>query len=131
VNVETAHEERRFGRSNIGPWRRIKIGSNLLINNSALLLRVVAAVGIGFASLSFLLAAYIIGRYVLIGTGVIGWTSLMTVTLLVGGVVLLSIGVVGEYLIRIIHGIEGRPDYFVRDGGIIPDRAVPPSPPEK
>jgi glycosyltransferase involved in cell wall biosynthesis len=131
VNVETAHEERRFGRSNIDPWRRIKIGSNLLINNSALLLRVVAAVGIGFASLSFLLAAYIIGRYVLIGTGVIGWTSLMTVTLLVGGVVLLSIGVVGEYLIRIIHGIEGRPDYFVRDGGIIPDRAVPPSPPEK
>ena len=131
VNVETAHEERRFGRSNTGIWRRIRMGSNLLINNSALLLRAVAAVGIGFASLSFLLAAYIIGRYVLIGTAIVGWTSLMTVTLLIGGVVLLSIGVVGEYLIRIIHGIEGRPDYFVRDGGITPAGAVPSPPREK
>jgi glycosyltransferase involved in cell wall biosynthesis len=131
VNVETAHEERRFGTSNIGTWRRIKMGSNLLINNSALLLRAVAAVGIGFASLSFLLAAYIIGRYILIGSSIIGWTSLMTVTLLIGGVVLLSIGVVGEYLIRIIHGIEGRPDYFVREDCIIRARVVPPSSPEK
>jgi glycosyltransferase involved in cell wall biosynthesis len=131
VNVETAHEERRFGRSNIGTWRRIKLGSNLLINNSALLLRAVAVVGIGFACLSFLLAAYIVGRYVLIGTSIIGWTSLMTVTLLIGGVVLLSIGIVGEYLIRIIHGIEGRPDYFVREGGIIPVGGVAPPSPEK
>jgi hypothetical protein len=38
---------------------------------------------------------------------------------------------VGEYLIRIIHGIEGRPDYFVRDGGTIPAGSVPPSSPEK
>ena len=131
VNVETAHEERRFGRSNIGIWRRIKIASNLLINNSALLLRTVAALGIGFACLSFLLAAYIIGRYVLVGTSIIGWTSLMTVTLLIGGVVLLSIGVVGEYLIRIVHGVEGRPDYFVRDGRVIPSGSVPPPSPEK
>ena len=67
----------------------------------------------------------------MIGTSIVGWTSLMTISLLIGGVVLLSIGVVGEYLIRIIHGIEGRPDYFVRDGGIIPDRGIPPSSPEK
>jgi dolichol-phosphate mannosyltransferase/undecaprenyl-phosphate 4-deoxy-4-formamido-L-arabinose transferase len=107
------------------------MGSNLLINNSALLLRAVAVVGIGLACLSFLLAAYIIGRYVLIGTGVIGWTSLMTVTLLIGGVVLLSIGVVGEYLIRIIHGVEGRPDYFVRGGGIIRAGGIPPPLSEK
>ncbi len=90
-----------------------------------------AAVGIGFASLSFLLAAYVIGRYALIGASIIGWTSLMTVTLLIGGVVLLSIGVVGEYLIRMIHGIEGRPDYFVRDGGINPAGAIPPPSPEE
>jgi glycosyltransferase involved in cell wall biosynthesis len=131
VNVEATHEQRRFGRSNIGTWRRFKVASNLLINNSALLLRAVTAVGIGCASLSFLLAAYIVGRYVLIGTHIIGWSSLMTVTLLIGGLVLLSIGVVGEYLIRIIHGIEGRPDYFVREDGIIPAAAVPPPVPEK
>ncbi len=33
VNVETAHEERRFGGSNMGTWRRVKFASNLLINN--------------------------------------------------------------------------------------------------
>ena len=38
----------------------------------------------------------------------------MVVTLILGGLILLSIGITGEYLIRIIKGVESRPAYIIR-----------------
>ena len=88
--------------------------SNLLINNSALMMRAVAFVGIVMATFSVGYGCYLVIRAVFGTASVPGWTSLMVVTLVIGGLILVSLGVIGEYLIRIIRGVESRPAFFVR-----------------
>ena len=46
--------------------------------------------------------------------GVVGWTSLIVTVLFIGGIILFSLGVIGEYLIRIIHTTEQKPTYYIR-----------------
>lgn len=49
------------------------------------------------------------------GQTIQGWTSLLIVVLLMGGVQLISIGIIGEYLSRVYNEVKNRPLYFVKD----------------
>ena len=111
VGVNATHEPRKYGNSQFSFSRRLKQFMNLLVNNTALLLRGVAVVGITMS-----LASFSYGCYLLLQgpANVPGWTSLMIVILIIGGLILMSLGVSGEYLIRIIRGIESRPSYLLR-----------------
>lgn len=114
AGVEVRHERRREGKSGYTLWKLIALFSNLLISNSSLVLRVVGQVGIGFALVSFGLALTVAWRKVAHGIPVQGWASLFTALLLIGGLLLFSLGIIGEYLIRIVESSEERPTYFVR-----------------
>jgi dolichol-phosphate mannosyltransferase/undecaprenyl-phosphate 4-deoxy-4-formamido-L-arabinose transferase len=114
VGVPVRHAPRAGGRSGYTPRKLLRLFSNLVINNSSLLLRGVAAAGILFAFSSFVLAAIVIYRKLADKVAVQGWTSLMAAVLLTGGLLLVSVGIMGEYLIRIIQSAEARPTYFVR-----------------
>jgi len=112
VNVN--HQPREYGKSNFTFARRVKQFSNLLINNSSLLLNLVATLGILISLLSMIYGMYIAFRRLFLGAEIIeGWTSLMVVTLVIGGILMFSLGVVGEYLLRIINGLENRPAFVV------------------
>jgi dolichol-phosphate mannosyltransferase/undecaprenyl-phosphate 4-deoxy-4-formamido-L-arabinose transferase len=91
-----------------------RVFSNLVINNSSILLRTVAWSGMMFAVGSITLAAIVVYRKLVSGVAVQGWASLFSAVMLMGGLILISIGIVGEYLIRIIESSEARPTYFVR-----------------
>ena len=114
VGVPVRHEKRSDGRTGYTLRKQIRLFSNLLINNSSLLLRLVGQFGIVIALLSLGLAAYTVYRYLAHGVSVQGWTSLFVAILFFGGLLLFSIGVVGEYLIRIIESAELRPTYLIR-----------------
>jgi glycosyltransferase involved in cell wall biosynthesis len=114
VGVPIAHSRRAAGRSGYTLRKLLRVFAALLINNSSLLLRVVASTGIAFALLSIGLAGLAVFRKLADGTAVAGWTSLFAAVMLIGGLVLMSLGIVGEYLIRIIESSEARPPYFVR-----------------
>ena len=114
VGVPVGHGVRRGGRSGYTLRKLIRVFSNLLINNSSLVLRLVGAVGISFAAISFLLVALVVYKKIVHGVAVQGWASLFSALLLIGGLLLVSLGVVGEYLLRIIESSENRPTYFVR-----------------
>jgi dolichol-phosphate mannosyltransferase/undecaprenyl-phosphate 4-deoxy-4-formamido-L-arabinose transferase len=79
-----------------------------------LVLRLVGHLGIGLSGVSFLVALLVSYRKLVHGIPVAGWTSLIAAQLFIGGVLLFGLGVVGEYLIRIIESSEARPTYFVR-----------------
>jgi glycosyltransferase involved in cell wall biosynthesis len=111
VGVRATHDPRHDGKPVYSFTRRVKLFANLMINNSALLLRGIAAAGITMSSLSFLYGAVLLLRG---ASDVPGWTSLMVVTLIIGGLVLMSLGVAGEYLVRIIRSVESRPTYILR-----------------
>jgi len=80
----------------------------------ALLLRTAAGAGMVLAVVSFGLAAVATYRKLAYGVSVQGWTSLFAGIMLVGGLLLVSVGIIGEYLIRIIETSEAKPTYFVR-----------------
>ena len=112
--VDVQHEKSRHGKSRFTLRRRIKQLSNLLINNSTLLLRTFAFIG-GLVALSgFAYAASIIFRRLLGAPPQPGWTSLVVINLVFGGLILIALGIVGEYLIRILEGISNKPPYRVR-----------------
>lgn len=68
----------------------------------------VALVGIGYGVYAFMRS--LLGLYV-----VPGWTSLIVVICLIGGAILISIGVAGEYIARIFEEVKGRPLYIVSE----------------
>ncbi|MEQ9641550.1 MAG: glycosyltransferase family 2 protein [Alphaproteobacteria bacterium] len=112
--VAITHHERRFGSAGYTLRRRLSQFSQLLINNSSLPLRLVALIGLFFSLFSFLYAVYLVIHRLQTETVPEGWTSLMVVTLMIGGLVLFSLGIVGEYLLRIVSGIEHRPTFVIR-----------------
>lgn len=114
VNVDVNHYSRPYGKSNYNLWRMFRIFSNLLISNSSLLLRSVGYIGFGVASLAFLYALVIVFRGLFQDIPVTGWASTFTAILFFGGMILLTLGIVGEYLVRIIATTEHRATYFVR-----------------
>ncbi len=114
VGVPVTHSRRPSGRSGYTFSRLLRLFSNLVISNSSILLRVAAFAGLLLACVSFGLAAAVIYRKIVHGISVQGWTSLFASTLLIGGAVLMSVGVIGEYLIRIIESSDSRPIYFIR-----------------
>ena len=108
------HGARSDGRSGYTFGKLLKVFSDLLINNSSLVLRLVGQIGILFSFVSFLLTGLVVYRRLAQGVAVQGWASLMAAILLIGGLLLFGLGVVGEYLIRIIEASESKPTYFVR-----------------
>jgi glycosyltransferase involved in cell wall biosynthesis len=114
VAVPASHAPRRYGRSQIGMRARLRLFSNLLINNSSLLLRAVAWIGAGAAALSLGGALYLVVMRLGGANYLTGWTSLAVIELFMGGMILFSLGVIGEYLVRIIQLAERRPAYFIR-----------------
>ena len=114
TGVTVEHGPRKEGRSGYTFWKLLTLFSNLLINNSALALRWMGYLGILCSLISFAFSGGIFYKMLVHGSAVQGWASLMVAVLLIGGMLLFSIGLVGEYLIRIIAASEAKPMYFVR-----------------
>jgi polyisoprenyl-phosphate glycosyltransferase len=81
---------------------------------SAKPLRMASYVGVIVFLLGLLYAVYAIIRHIS-GETIPGWTSLLVTVLLLGGIQLLTLGVIGEYLARIFNESKSRPLYFIKD----------------
>lgn len=114
VNVAVRHNPRFNGKTNYTLKKLFKLFSNLLINNSSFLLRIIGYLGITSALLSFFLGASIIIKKLVFDYVVEGWTSIMVAILFLGGMILFALGIMGEYLLRILATTENRPVYFIR-----------------
>ncbi|MDP4238987.1 MAG: glycosyltransferase family 2 protein [Bacteroidota bacterium] len=77
-------------------------------------LRMSSVVGVFVSSGAFIYMIYVFVRALLFGDPVQGYPTLMVVILFLGGVQLLSLGVIGEYLGRVFYETKNRPPYFAR-----------------
>ena len=77
-------------------------------------LKVWGGIGLLISLLSFLYAALIVLRTVVFGVDLPGYASLIVAILFLGGIQLIGIGVLGEYIGRIYIDVKRRPHYFIR-----------------
>ena len=126
--VVVRHEPSAHGRSRYTLGRRIRQFSDLLIGNSNLLLRCVGGFGVLVATWGMIYAVYVVFRRLFGTLHEPGWATLVAINLVFGGLTLITLGIVGEYLIRILDGNMGKQPFVVREtlgfGGT--ESAVPP-----
>lgn len=114
VSVPIRHEHSRMPSSRYSFFKRLSQFSNLLIGNSSLLLRCIGAIGTLAALSGFLFALFTVFRVILGAEVLPGWASLIVINLTFGGLILIALGINGEYLIRILEHSSNRPAYRVR-----------------
>ncbi len=114
ANVVVEHDSRKYGRSGYTFKRLVKDFFSNILNNSSFPLVVVRDIGIISFIASILMGIYYLTRYLFFGISVQGWITLVLLMLLYFGLILLSIGIVGDYLIRILEEAKRLPNYTVR-----------------
>ena len=65
--------------------------------------------------LGFLYGIYVVVKAVCFAEPVVGWSSLMVALLLIGGIILIMLGLLGEYIGRMNLSINNTPQYIIRD----------------
>ena len=115
TQIEVEHHPRHSGGTTHNVWKQAHVFLNLATNFSILPLRAVSAAGIVCSIVSFALAAYFLAVYLTRGIEVEGWTALMLANLFFGGVLLVSIGTLGEYLARVLMNVNQIPQFVVRE----------------
>lgn len=114
IGVPVEHVNRKEGKSGYSFYGMARLFSNLIINNSSLLLKFVGLLGTLMSILSFIVGIIFVYRKMVSGISIVGWTSVIVSILFIGGLLLFSVGVIGEYLVRIIGGTEKKPTYIIR-----------------
>ncbi|MGE0040298.1 MAG: glycosyltransferase family 2 protein [Vicinamibacterales bacterium] len=94
---------------------KIQHALNTVLGFSNVPIRALSLVGATVALVGLAYAAFVVIRFAVLGDGVSGWPSLMTVLLVVGGLNLLALGLIGEYVWRILDETRRRPLYQVED----------------
>ncbi len=113
--VSYERQPRSRGDTKFNYWRLWNFAIDGMTSFSTLPLRVWSYVGGLVALVSFLYATFLIGRTLIYGIDVPGYASLMVVILFLGGLQLLTLGIIGEYLGRTYEEVKGRPVYIVRE----------------
>ncbi|MCO5734700.1 glycosyltransferase family 2 protein [Rhizobium sp. SSA_523] len=107
--LEFERRERQAGTTKFNYWRLWNFALDGITSFSTFPLRIWSYVGLATAGLSFLYGTLIILKTLIQGVDVPGYASLLTVTLFLGGVQLIGLGVLGEYLGRVYIEVKQRP----------------------
>ncbi|HXG80635.1 MAG TPA: glycosyltransferase family 2 protein [Sphingomicrobium sp.] len=113
--VSYHREERKVGKTKYNYWKLWTLALDGITSASTLPLRVWSYLGALVALGALAFAVFIIIRTLTSGINVPGYASLMVAVLFLGGLQLLSLGVLGEYVGRIMTETKGRPLYVVRE----------------
>lgn len=113
--VEYVRAERIAGKTKFNGWKLWNLALDGFINFSTLPLRIWTYIGFFLASLSFLYGSWMILETLIWGNPVRGYPSLLVSILFLGGIQLIGIGILGEYLGRIYIEVKNRPRYLLKN----------------
>jgi glycosyltransferase involved in cell wall biosynthesis len=120
VAVPYERDRRLAGRSKWNYWKLWNLSLEAITSFSLLPLKMATYVGLFTAIVAVCYGFYIIGLTILFGNSVAGYPSLLVVILFLGGVQLVSLGIIGEYLGRVFNETKHRPLYFIDE--VLPAR---------
>jgi putative glycosyltransferase len=102
------------GDTTYASWRRWKMFLDSVTNFSEVPLIGIFYLGIVIAAISFLVSAWLMLRWMVLGVGVAGWLSVMMSLWFLGGIAIFCIGIIGIYLGKVFAETKSRPYTIVR-----------------
>ena len=111
--ISYQQQERQEGKSKWSVMSLINLALNGIMSYTIAPLRLASVMGLMVSLVAFLYLVYIIVMTNLYGDPVQGYPTIMVTMLFLGGVQLLSLGILGEYIGRIFNEVKGRPVYFI------------------
>ncbi|NJL61983.1 MAG: glycosyltransferase family 2 protein [Methylacidiphilales bacterium] len=106
---------RKIGKSGWTTFNKIKLAIDIITQFSYAPIKICSILGVTIATLGFLYGIFILINKLFFGVNVEGWASVMLVILLIGGMQMIFLGVIGEYLWRTFDEVRKRPTYIVMD----------------
>ena len=108
-------DARQGGKSNWNYWKLWNFALDGITSFSRVPLQVLSGSGVAIAFLALLYGSWMVLRTLVFGIDLPGYASLMTAVLFLGGVQLIGLGLLGEYLGRVFEEVKARPLYLVRE----------------
>jgi len=113
--IPYARAKRVIGKSQYTFAKRLKNSLDAILDSSYLPIRFISVVGVCTALAGFAYALDIVYARLRHNIPFTGWAPLMVLLLVIGGVLMLMLGIIGEYVWRIYDEVKGKPNYIVRD----------------
>jgi len=115
IGVEYDREERQSGESKYPFKKLLKLAFNGIFNFSEYPIKALTRLGVLTMSVSGIYLAYVLVKRFFLGSVPDGFTAILFVVILFGGVQLLALGIIGEYILRIFFQVKGRPLYIIKE----------------
>jgi len=132
IRIDYEPDERIFGRTSWNLYSLLGLSIEGVTSFSVAPLRLASLLGLLLAGAAFVFGMQILIETVFYGQSVPGYPSVVVGLMVLGGVQLLMIGIMGEYIGKILSEIKGRPVYFVAEHTVkaaeLPDTADAPAP---
>ena len=112
--VDFVQEDRAAGKSKWSYIQLLRLAINGILSSSIRPLQIATKTGMVVSLVAFIYLLWVFFKSLLYGDPVRGFPTLIIVILFLGGLQLLSIGILGEYIGRIFHESKHRPSYFIR-----------------
>ena len=108
-------KKRQHGKTKWSYYKLLNLALNGITSFTTTPLRFASIFGIIVSLLAFLYLIYIIFKTLIIGDPVQGYPTIMVTILFLGGIQLIALGIIGEYLSHIFNETKKRPSYFIRE----------------
>ena len=115
AGIEYERDRRFAGTAKYTFKRLLKLAYDGIFSFSTVPLRLAVYTGFFFSTLAFLAGLFIIYQKLVHQIAVVGWASTIAVTTFLGGLILMMMGIIGEYIGRIVDEVKQRPVYVIRD----------------
>lgn len=107
--------ERIAGETKWNFWKLFKYAIDGIINFSQVPLSIASWLGIMMTFISFVSMLFVIVRRLIFGDPVAGWASTICIVIFIGGIQLLSLGIIGQYIAKIYMEVKHRPHYIISE----------------
>ena len=115
TEISALHGSRYAGKTSYSIKSRLKLASDIIFSFSERPLKYSIVIGFLISLTAVASSFWIVFSSIVWGYAVLGWASLMVITLFVGGIVLITLGIVGVYIGRIFQEVKSRPKYIVEE----------------
>ena len=115
ADVQFDSADRVAGQSSWSLWKLFKFAIDGIVSFSTAPLHLATWLGLIISAFAFVYLLFVLIKTLIVGDPVAGFPTLLSVILFLGGVLLLCVGILGEYVARMYNEVKRRPGYLVRE----------------